>query len=78
MELHIFKCKSNSTIFGFTQDLTGANLPTNICKGGWVYWKTKTIEIGMPLIGGVPVEILEGVAAQGYHIAGAGVVFDSI
>lgn len=75
MELHIFQCSKNSGMFGFTEDATGANLPNDLCRE-WIFFKTRTIEEGTPLMGGNPTDILNGVRNNGYHISFAGISFD--
>jgi hypothetical protein len=78
MELHIFKCKADESIFGLTPDITGDNLPANGCKEKWEFWKTANIEKGMKLIGGIDEDIINGVEAIGFHIVNDGIQLEKI
>lgn len=73
MELHVFKCSEDGSLYGFTPDITGENLPEISCKGKWEFWQTKTLERDMPAIGNLISEIIDGVNAIGYHIASDGI-----
>jgi hypothetical protein len=72
MELNIFKCEEDESIFGFTPDIAGENLPANSCKGNWEFWKTIEIERG-PAMGDLINEIIDGVKAIGFHVASDGI-----
>lgn len=72
MELHVFKCTGDESIFGFSPDIEGANLPLNSCKGEWVFWKAVEIERG-PAMGDIINEIIDGVKAIGFHVASDGI-----
>jgi hypothetical protein len=72
MELHVFKCTADESVFGFTPDIMGANLPVNVCQGKWEFWKTVEIESGVSSMGDILNEIINGVKAIGFHIASDG------
>jgi hypothetical protein len=78
MELHVFKCSADASIFGFTTDITGKDFPDNSCKGKWQFWKTINLERGVLLMGLTSDEIVDGVKAIGYHIANALDQFDDL
>jgi hypothetical protein len=73
MELHVFKCPTDESLYGFTKDLSGENLPGISCKGKWEFWATKTLEPNTPSMGNLINEIIDGVEALGYHIASDGI-----
>jgi hypothetical protein len=77
MELHIFKCTEDASVFGFTPDIAGDNLPVNSCKGKWEFWKTAEIERG-PAMGDIINEIIDGVKAIGFHIASDGIQIEKL
>ena len=68
--------KSNSKIiYGFTLPNEMEQLPTTI-KGKpviWQKWKDIDIDENSPLIAADPKEILDGIAENGFYVAGASV-----
>ncbi|HZW46716.1 MAG TPA: hypothetical protein VFF61_04255 [Microvirga sp.] len=45
--VHLFQC-GDADLYGLTQDLSGANLPTDECTGGWRLLKTVEFEGDLP------------------------------
>jgi hypothetical protein len=45
--VHLFQC-GDADLFGLTQDLSGANLPTDECAGGWRLIRTVEFEGDLP------------------------------
>ena len=79
MKLHIFYCSSHKLRTGLTPDKTGANLPSDACKGGrWIFWKTIDMSSGEPpRIGTAPTNvILDAIAKDGYYINEATITFE--
>ncbi len=68
--VYIFHCSTHSSLYGFTFDATGANLPKEECGGHWVLDTTIEISDTDPrLISGLlPRDILAKLDADGYFI----------
>lgn len=65
MQVHIFKGKGR--IYGFTEDATGANLPSQ--HGPWSQHKTLDMNRGeTPRIAVNTDEALDDIEKQGFHV----------
>ena len=73
MKIYIFQCKGNSTIYGFTFNSIGENLPKSFpCSGGWNLYAVIEIEENspVPLIGLDQTLVLSGIKEKGYYLSG--------
>lgn len=77
MILHLFRCNSNKLLTAITIEKDGNNLPKDICKGQWEYWKYLDIKIGDPPRIAAPSseEILEAIEKNGFMINQAEIKF---
>lgn len=64
MKVHVFEAPNR--VFGFTTLRDGANLPQTF--GPWTYWKDVEVSRGVKMIAANQEEVLDGIAAQGFHI----------
>ena len=69
MNVHAFRCSTDPTLYGFTQNATGANLPADKCSGAWDYFKEmRNVTPGQHLAGVDARTLLRDLGQHGYHL----------
>lgn len=67
MQIHIFR--GPGRVFGFTEDVAGANLPARFAP--WVSFRSMELSRGQVTPGFDSGECLDDMAAHGFHITDA-------
>jgi hypothetical protein len=68
MQTYLFNSQKEPSVFGFTNDRTGANLPTE--HAPWYSLGGRHVHVGTHIQGvGSADELLKTIAAKGYYIA---------
>lgn len=73
MLVYIFECSSKRDLYGATTDPSGANLPQDICEGGWRLFKQKNWNPGDKAIAVDVDELLAALSAGGTYVWGVSI-----
>ena len=76
MDLHIFHCSEDPSVYAFSTDISGQNIPKHTCSGEWQFWRSAIIEKDPQNPGSLAEDIVNGIETLNYHISAASTLLD--
>jgi hypothetical protein len=66
--VHVFRCSADPSLYCYTADRTGDNLPHGACGGKWIYFRQIAVSLGETRSAVSIAAMLNGIEQTGYHL----------